>query len=568
MVSPLLVNHHDRRLPVHRKEQLMQSAPYTTEPAVNPLAPLAELAGWLMSTTMHVVLGLLAGMVVARVMRRRHLRWTWAASALAPVVLDPTMFPGWSLTLASGALCAAVCGRRWHREDLMAGGDLAEIAADRDGPLDALRSLSRQLWGRIAPSPALTALRDGKMAIGRTESGETISIPFGVSDGGRHALIVGATGSGKTVTQTWIAAQAVEAGLGAIVVDPKGDPRMRGHLLDAAEKTGRRFVEWSPLGPSVYNPFGHGAASEIADKALAGERFTEPHYQRQAQRYLGHAVRALRGAGIEVSLPALVEHLDPARLEVLARALPDQQLAQATHEYLDSLTPRQRADLGGVRDRLAIMAESDVGPWLDPATPGAHTFDLLRAVRERAVVYFDLKADAWPLLAHMLGVAIVQDLQTTVAALQGSPVATVVVIDEFAAIAAEQVVHLFGRARSAGINLLLGTQELSDLRLEGRRQLLEQVLGNLSALVVHRQVVPESSELISQLAGSRGVWRTSHSDSGHWTRTRSSAALLAPEEIRTLPAGWAATIELGGGAGVRVGQVFSSVVQSTARRVR
>jgi hypothetical protein len=538
----------------------MPSSPYTTEPAVNPLAPLADLAGWLMSTTMHVILGLLAGMILAHVMRQRHLRWTWAASALAPVLLDPRMFAGWSLTLATGALCAAVRGRRWHREDLMAGGDLAEIAARRDGPLDVLRSLLRQLWLRIAPSPALTTLRDGQIVLGLTESGETISIPFGAGDGGRHTLIVGATGSGKTVTETWIAARAVEAGLGAVVIDPKGDPRMREHLLDAARQAGRRFVEWSPLGPSVYNPFGRGAASEIADKALAGERFTEPHYQRQAQRYLGHAVRALRGAGSEVSLPALVEQLDPARLEVLARTLPEQQ-AQATYDYLDSLTPRQRADLGGVRDRLAIMAESDLAPWLDPATPSAHTFDLLSAVRERAVVYFDLKADAWPLLAHMLGVAIVQDLQTTMAALQGSPIATVVVIDEFSAIAAEQVVHLFGRARSAGINLLLGTQELSDLRPEGRRQLLEQVLGNLSALVVHRQVVPESSELISRLAGSRGVWRTSHSDSGRWTRTRSSAPLLAPDGIRALPPGWVATIELGRGANVCIGQIYSSVVR-------
>jgi hypothetical protein len=476
------------------------------------------------------------------------------------------MFAGWSATLAAGALCAAVRGRRWHREDVMAGGDLAEIAARRRGPFDAWRSVSRQLWRRIDFSPTPRALQGGHMMLGRTESRETMSIPFGASDGGRHTLIVGATGSGKTVTETWIAARAIEAGLGAVVLDPKGDARMREQLAVAAQQAGRRFVEWSPQGPSVYNPFGHGAASEIADKALAGERFTEPHYQRQAQRYLGHAVRTLRGCGLEVSLQALVEQLDPGRLETLARSLPEQQ-ERATCRYLSALTPRQRADLGGVRDRLAIMAESDLAPWLDPTTPGARTFDLLSSIEERAVVYFDLKADAWPLLAHMLGVAIVQDLQTTVAALQSAPIATVVVIDEFAAIAAEQVVRLFGRARSAGINLLLGTQELSDLRLEGRKSLLEQVLGNLSALVVHRQVVPESSELISRLAGSHGVWRTSHSDSGRWTRTRTSAPLLAAEQIRALPTGWAATIELGRSATVRIGQVFSSIATPAARRV-
>jgi hypothetical protein len=550
----------------------MPSSTYTTEPAVNPLAPLAELAGWLISTTLYVALGLLAGMIAARAMRGHHLRWTWATLALAPVVLDPTMFSGWAATLAAGGVCAAVRGRRWHREDLLAGGDLAEIASRRRGPLDALLMLTRTLRARLGAVSPPTALRGGRMPIGRTESGETMSIPFGAGNGGRHALIVGATGSGKTVTETWIVARAIEAGMGAVVIDPKGDARLREHLEEAAREVGRRFLQWTPWGPSVYNPFGHGEASEIADKALAGERFTEPHYQRQAQRYLGYAVRALRGAGVEVSLPALVEQLDPENLAALCLSLPEPQ-QEVTAAYLNSLTPRQRTDLSGVRDRLAIVVESDVSPWLDPATTGMDTFELLGAIEERAVVYFDLKADAWPLLAHMLGVAIVQDLQTTMAALQHAPIATVVAIDEFAAIAAGRVGHLFGRARSAGINLLLGTQELSDLRPDGHRQLQEQVLGNLAALIVHRQVVPESSELISRLAGSRGVWRTSQGDRGRWTRTRTSAPLLAAEDIRALPTGWAATIDLGGGATVRVGQVFSAVAnaktstsKSTTRR--
>ncbi len=61
-----------------------------------------------------------------------------------------------------------------------------------------------------------------------------------------------------------------------------------------------------------------------------------------------------------------------------------------------------------------------------------------------------------PLLAQMLGAAIVQDLQSAVGALQDGPAETLVVIDEFSALAAEHVVALFGRARSAGISLLLG----------------------------------------------------------------------------------------------------------------
>src|SRR6267154_1284168 len=155
-------------------------------------------------------------------------------------------------------------------------------------------------------------------------------------------------------------------------------------------------------------------------------------------------------------------------------ALPiSQPAAEATFSYLDALTSRQQRDLAGVRDRLAILVESDVGAWLDPDTACAGRVVLPEAVRERAVVYFRLEADTRPLLAQMIGAAIVQDLQTTVASLQGRPIPTMVVIDEFSAVAAEQVVRLFGRARSAGFSLILGTQEISDLRLPGRERLLE-----------------------------------------------------------------------------------------------
>jgi type IV secretory pathway TraG/TraD family ATPase VirD4 len=394
------------------------------------------------------------------------------------------------------------------------------------------------------------------LILGADEHGRAISIPFAGEGGGRHMLVVGATGSGKTVTQTLLATRAIEQGMGAVVVDPKGDCDMREQLSLAASIAGRPFIEWTPGGPSVYNPYACGGETEIADKALAGERFTEPHYQRQAQRYLGHVVRALRENAIEVSLCAIVEHLDPDRLETLARTLPESH-AVATHAYLDSLTTRQRSDLAGVRDRLAILTESDVGPWLDPQASAAERFDLLGATRARAVVYFNLQSDSRPLLTQILGAAIVQDLQTTVASLQARPVPTLVVIDEFSAVSAEHVVRLFGRARSAGLSLLLGTQELSDLRPPGRERLLEQVMGNLTVLIAHRQVVPASAELIASVAGSRGAWKVARHSDGRTTRTRTSEPILDPNEVRTLDPGSAAVIVLGGGGGVAIGRVLS-----------
>jgi len=505
--------------------------PQTTafpEPEADPLLPLRELAHWLVGTTVHIALGLVLGMLAARLLRRGNLHWSWAGSALALIVAARRSFSSLSSPAAVAALGALIWSRRWHREDVEAGSDLALLAARRRGPFDLLRSISHAVWLRRRKSLGGARWFGGAgLILGRDQKGRAVSIPFDGADEGSHTLIVGATGSGKTVTQTWIAARAIERGMGAIVIDPKGDRAMRSLLLAAARAAERRFIEWTPDGSCVYNPFARGSETEIADKALAGERFTEPHYMRQAQRYLGHVVRALRRSGNQVSLRRIVEHLDPARLEVMVRELSESQ-AQPTHAYLDSLTPRQHSDLAGGRDRLAILAESDVGRWLDPETEDAGQFDLLHAAQAQDVVYFNLDSDSRPLLTQMLGAAIVQDLQTTVAALQGRPVRTLVVIDEFSAVAAEQVVRLFGRARSAGFSLVLSTQELADLRPPGRERLHEQVMGNLSVLLAHRQVVPDSARLISSLAGTKGAWKSSRHSDGRFTAPASPKASSAP----------------------------------------
>ncbi len=520
---------------------LIESPETGTSHAVS-LAPLLE---GMFSGGVRLLVSVVLGLLAARLLRRRGVHWGWSVSGATGALLLRPALGGVSVSVALAGLVAARRLRRWHRQDLEAGGDLAGRARARRSPAAMARALTR----RSLLSDPRAQGRGGELVLGISPDGEPVAIPFGDA-AGRHTLVLGATGSGKTVTQTLMAVSAIERDLAAIVVDPKGDGAMREALCEAAALAGREFLEWTPGGPSTYNPYARGSETEIADRLLAGERFTEPHYLRQAQRYLGHAIRALRAADGEVCLQSIVRQLDPVCLEELLRELPEQQ-AEAGHAYLDSLTARQLRDLTGVRDRLAILTESDVGRWLEPAGSATPSIDLLAAARSGAVVYLSLESDSRPLLAQMLGAAIVQDLQSTIAALQGRPAPTLVVIDEFSAVAAEQVVALFGRARSAGFSLLLGTQELSDLRLPGHERLLEQVLGNLSALIAHRQVVPRSAELIAGMGGVGGAWRVSFSSDGRTTRTRSSERVLQPDELLRLEPGRCFVIGLGSGQGAR-----------------
>ncbi|HEX4436697.1 MAG TPA: helicase HerA-like domain-containing protein [Solirubrobacteraceae bacterium] len=513
---------------------------------------LSHVVSQLLGHAIELLLASLIATALTGAIRRRGLHWSWAALGLAVTVLFAPLLGGLERWVVLIFAFVALRGRRAHREALEAGRDLAAGARARRTPAASLRILVARLLRAAGSSASRSHQFGGRMLLGREDDGRRVEIPSRPG-AGMHTLVVGATGSGKTVTQTLMAVRAIEAGSAAVVVDPKGDRGMLRQLRRAAVEAGREMIEWSPAGPAIYNPYSHGSDTEIADRLLAGEHFTEPHYMRQAQRYLGHAVRALRACEEEASLPRVVELLDPAALEQLLRNSPEEQ-ARAGHAYLDSLTPRQIQDLGGARDRLAILAESDVGRWMDPGA-GA-TFNLLDAVRSGAVVYFSLESDSRPLLAQMLGAAVVQDLQSAVAALQGEPAPAVIVIDEFSAVAAEHVVALFGRARSAGFSLLLGTQEIADLRLPGRERILEQVMGNLSLLIAHRQVVPSSAELLSRLSGSRGAWKVTWGRDGKASRTRTEEPRLSPELLTSLAPGWAAVVTFGAGRTARVARVI------------
>src|SRR5271170_7159333 len=269
----------------------------TPEQGVNPLAPLEEALHWLGSTTLHVALGVLLGWCVARLMRSHQLSWSWAGVALLVWVIARPLFGSLSLTLGVAALAAARRGRRWQREDIQAGGDLAQIVRSFQGPLDAARAM----WAKGALRRMLSRggswfLRDEVLIGQDVQDGSLVRIPLGGARGGTHTLVLGAAGSGKTVTMTAVAVHAVQHGMGAVLIDPKDDPKMLEHARDVAEREGRPFVHWTPQGSVVYNPYAHGSDTEVADKLLAGEQWSEPHYLRQAQRYIGHEVRVLRQA--------------------------------------------------------------------------------------------------------------------------------------------------------------------------------------------------------------------------------------------------------------------------------
>jgi len=511
----------------------------------DPAGPLAgsEDLAWLAVAAIAGGAALQVGLRGARLAPS----WAWLVVLVAPPVWGVDREAGAAVAIAG---CVALAsGVWWRREDVQRGGEAARRARDRLGPRAVLR---RRLTG--SPSKRDRVIRD-RLLLGQTPSGRRVSIPFGRTDG-RRGLIVGAPGAGKTVTMSAVAAAYVERGLPVVCLDPKGDPSLRDALAAAADDGGRALFEWSHEGPAIYNPFGRGDATEIADKALAGESWSEPHYLRQAQRYLGWATRVLREAGDVVRLDSLVSLMDPDRLEdVGSRCGPE--TAQQLDRYLNSLATRQRQDLGGVRDRLAILAESQFGGYLDPTSGGA-VIDLGATWRTGAVVYFRLDADRYPLASQMLGAAIVSDLVALTGERQRDRAAGLVAIDEFAAVGASQILRMLSRSRSAGISVVVATQGLADLEdIAGTDggNFAARVLSQVDFTVAHRQPDPAAAERLSKLCGTRVVWSVNERvrsplrdpfQAREGMRTRVHEFVRHPGEFKRLGVGEAIVIEPAG----------------------
>lgn len=416
----------------------------------------------------------------------------------------------------------------------------------------------------VALAVAATAYRMARSVAGRRAArnrGSSRAIPLGTDARGRqisiaehelaaHGLILGASGAGKTTTLLTILCEQVGRGRPVIAIDMKGSPAFAGALADAAAGAGRPFRIWTPDGPTRWNPLAHGNATELKDKLIATERFTEPHYQRAAERYVQNVLQVLAASHPDrpPTLGEVVRLMEPHRLSGSLRGIPRSH-SERVQDYLAGLTSDQLSAVRGLQTRLAIVTESHTGPYLEPS-PGAADVDVRSALSGPEVVLFSLNSSTYGKLAAQLGTLAVQDLVCAagqrLSAGGRAPEPATVAIDE-SSVLGENLLPLFARSREAGIGVLAATQELADFDRVARG-LRDQVLGNTAFKVAHRQDVPSSAQTVAQMAGTEKAWEYTERvggpllggyPGGRGTRRLAEQFVIHPNEIKTLRTGQA-----------------------------
>jgi len=524
------------------------------------------------------------------------------AVAFIPSVALGTVLGG----LGGLALGPTIAPTRLRRHLLVASGvvvlALAAWAA-LGGPLAGAVSAWWGDWTPVFPLPHFGAVAEhlpvllalglagvplglglGARARGRTSSPAEVSrserrevdrpVGIGALEGGgryglaaeqlrQHILCVGASGAGKTTLIGHVLSGVHGQGVGAVVVDLKGDPSLEA----VARRVDRGAEVFRIDGTEGWDPLVSGDPTSVRDMVMGLETFTEPHYRRAGERFMALIANAMVMGGETLTLTSLAAALEQPQAAaqryqgLLAREGADertQQLSQRLGHVGDLLATERSLVSGivGLGNRLGVLVDSpSIGPRLAPRPEqdtAAGFVSLDHALLDGGIVLFSLDAAVYASEAPALGALVLAATHARASQLgRQDGLRCLLVIDEAAQLpdAGRALPRLIQMGRSVGQGTLIGTQSITDLE---RLEALEEVWESCATKLVMRQDVPSSAQWVADSVGtktSRKITRKFEQDlflrhaTGDESEREVEEYVVHPNTIRTLRTGQAVAVE-------------------------
>jgi type IV secretory pathway TraG/TraD family ATPase VirD4 len=373
-----------------------------------------------------------------------------------------------------------------------------------------------------------------------------------------HTHVVGSTGSGKTDSVILpLLTQDMVRGRGALIMDAKGDLETLNKIHNRVKQFGREkdFLFFSlayPEKSNSYNPLMRGNPTELKDKIISANVWTEEFYKKKSEETLLLLMKSLRKSSEVVTFQKLYELLsNEKKLAELAKRLKNSHLKDVMLTILPKFSVFQK-DLAGLTADLGMIAESEFANLLVTEKP---EIDLLSAYLEKKIVYFQLNAQGYEETARRFGRIILQDLKTVSNYIQAylpeeQRSFYPVFVDEFSNFAYEQFIEFLNKARGAHLAILIAHQSLGDLEKAGG-PFLKQVLENCNIKIILRQDDPASIETYARISGTETALKNTYqtkddlfdkSPTGLGTVREVEEFRINPNMIRELGRGEAAII--------------------------
>lgn len=360
-------------------------------------------------------------------------------------------------------------------------------------------------------------------------TGKPVVIPD--KDINQVLLVLGTTGSGKTITPRRFYKRAIMQGYPLIIVDGKPDDDNIAWLQKQCEQYGRQFIGFNCGNFLPYDPLANGGYTELKDKIISlKDEWSSDYYRSIAEDYLQTTFEVLLKSTNSFDLRAVVDCLNYDELVLLARASKDTYLMRR----VNALEHYDRKDITGLQAHLNILLHSELGQFFEK---NEKTFTFADAILKNSIVYFALPALRFPSFSKVLGKLVINDLKAVVDRNSNLNQRVFTVFDEFSVFAGEQVLNLVNMGRGKGVHAIFGTQGLADLdKIDDA--LKRQILNCANTLICHRLNDQESAESIASWVGTKDAFtmsaqlNTKQNDAGMGSVRRNKEFIIHPDAIK------------------------------------
>lgn len=427
--------------------------------------------------------------------------------------------------VTTGSLTVTVATLAWDH--------YSKFGKDRRNRLETIRNLPKCLILKNKTSIELGTDLD-------------LKVPIFLSDSirSRHVHILGATGSGKTesVILNFIR-QDVKRGLGAIILDAKGDTSFLNSLKTWVPKRKLRVFDLSSSKSLSYDPLSTGSPLEAAQRLFSSLVWSEEYYKSKAfsalQRlFQEHYARTKRNPSIK----ELAFYLDD---------IGTYKDATQSENYDEKLAEKDFYDLSGLRDQIKTLCSGHLINILSPQEkPGIK----LETAAKGTVLYFRLQSLLSPQIVTTVGKLLINHLNFLAGQAhrndnkrkrEAKLIPTY--LDEFASFACPEFADLISKARSAGMALHFSHQSVGDL--EGIADgFLNRITDNSATKIVLRINDPDSAEFFARSFGTKlyqkitqRITNVKEIDTaevvGEGTQREAHQFRAPPDLLKTLPTG-------------------------------
>lgn len=402
--------------------------------------------------------------------------------------------------------------------------------------LFALIAVVRDAGGKRRYLASVTGARKDSVLAGRADSGEWIHIPIEARR--MHAQVIGTTNAGKTesVIIPWAVAD-IQARRGFVMVDGKADRSFLDKIYAYARHFSREgdFLVFSLQDPSrshTFNPLIGASPEEVAERVFNSFEFENSYFASVQFEIFSNVLRILHRAKVVPTFLRVHQAIrNPETLYLLA--------VQGGDEGLESWAAGFKALVRGDREErtsglLAAISHFAFGSHAKLFNTDEPDIDLVRAIRENQLIYFQLPVLKAPFLGKATGKLVLQCLQSAVSerhrAGDGNQPFFSILLDDFTEYLYKGFVSLLNKSRSANVGVVFAHQALGDIRALGD-DVATSILTNSNLKVVMRGNDPESAEYFAKVIGTtKGEQITERADSGIWGRAKTGQGSLRQVE--------------------------------------